>query len=351
LIELLKEQYPDYKIVLTFFSPSGYEGCKGYDKADYIFYLPMDGSAAAKDFIGAINPSLALFVKYEFWHFYLQELRHRQIPLLLVSGAFRQEQVFFKWYGGFFRNMLSCFTQLHVQDGVSARLLQAIGYKDNVFMTGDTRYDRVTAISANIKPIPEAEKFKGNYKILIAGSTWPDDENVLKECLSLLPSDWKLILAPHEIDTKHIKQVQDLFGSDAALYSSLANNNTFYNKKVLVIDNIGMLSSLYAYGDIAYIGGGFQKGGIHNVLEPAVFGLPVVMGPVYQKFVEAVGIVAAKAAFPVKNAAEAADIIGKLTGDAALRQSVKDILQKFMRKKVGAAGRILEKVKVTGSID
>lgn len=347
LIELLKEQYPTYKIVLTFFSPSGYEGCKNYNKANYIFYLPMDSATAARDFINITQPSLAVFVKYEFWHYYLNELKKRQIPTLLVSAAFRPEQAFFKWYGGFFRNMLQCYTHLHVQDGVSAKLLQAIGISNNVSVTGDTRYDRVTAISTNIKPIPEAEKFKSSNKILIAGSTWPEDENVLKDCP--LPAGWKLIIAPHEVDAKHIKQVQVLFEDDGvALFSELSENTTLYDRKVLIIDNIGMLSSLYAYGDIAYVGGGFQKGGIHNVLEPAAFGIPVVIGPVYEKFVEATSLVKAKATFAVNDAAEARNLISKLTTDTSLRASIRETLQKFMRKKTGAAGKIMEQVKKDG---
>ncbi len=350
LIELLKKQYPSYKIVLTFFSPSGYEGCKNYDQADHIFYLPMDGRRSARDFIDRLKPSLVIFVKYEFWHYYLHELKKRQVPTILLAAAFRAEQPFFKWYGGFFRKMLRCFTQMHVQDGISAKLLQAIGFSDNVYITGDTRYDRVTAISASIRPIPGAEKFKANHKVLIAGSTWPDDEAVLKGCLTNLPADWKMIIAPHEIDTKHLDQVRQQFAADAAFFSELAGNEELYQKRVLVIDNIGMLSSLYAYGDIAYVGGGFHKGGIHNTLEPAVFGLPVVMGPVYQKFVEAVSLVGAKAAFPVNNANEAVGVIDNLVADAALRQSIHDVLQKFMKKKTGAAERILKKLTEGGII-
>ncbi len=345
LIEALKEQYPDHKIVLTFFSPSGYEACRSYDKADHICYLPMDGRAAARDFVAAVSPSLVLFVKYEFWHYYLAEVKRRQMPLLLVSGAFRPEQPFFKWYGGFFRKMLHCFTHIHVQDGVSAKLLQAIGIRDNVTISGDTRYDRVSAIAARVKQIPEAERFKGTSKIFIAGSTWPDDERLIKECLPQLPSDWKLVIAPHEIDARHIRQVQELFGSEMALFSELPGNAALYDKRILVIDNIGMLSSLYTYGAIAYVGGGFQKGGIHNVLEPAVFGIPVIIGPIYQKFVEAASLVSAKAAFPVNNATEAGKLIHDLATDDTARQSIRDILQKFMKKKVGATAKIMAQIR------
>jgi 3-deoxy-D-manno-octulosonic-acid transferase len=344
LIELLKEKHPNTKIVLTFFSPSGYEGCRNYTGADYIFYLPMDSHSNAADFLALVQPKLAIFIKYEFWYHYLTRLKTNKINTILVAAAFRPDQAFFKWYGGFFRSLLSCFTHIHVQDGVSAKLLQAIGISKNVTISGDTRYDRVSAISAGIRPIPVVEQFKGNHKVFIAGSTWPDDEALIAACLTLLNEEWKVIIAPHEIDAKHIDQVTSLLGNNAVCYSELVQNEHLHAKKILIIDNIGMLSSLYAYGEIAYVGGGFQKGGIHNVLEPSVFGLPVIIGPVYQKFVEAVSLVGAKTTFPVNNAKEAGDILKKLASDSSLRESVKTTLQKFMRKKTGAAVRILQQI-------
>jgi len=352
LVELLKRQYPGYKIVITFFSPSGYEACKNYVHADYIFYLPLDSGANAHDFVTAVDPSLVIFVKYEFWHYYLTELKARHIPLLLVSAAFREEQVFFKryGYGNFFRNMLQCFTHIHVQDVTSAKLLESIGIKNNVSITGDTRYDRVTAIASGIRAIPEIEQFRGGNKILIAGSTWPGDENILHQCLPMLPAGWKMIIAPHEVDTKHIRQVQELFAYDAALFSTLATNPSQYDKRILIIDNIGMLSSLYAYGDIAWVGGGFQKGGIHNVLEPAIFGLPVVIGPVYQKFVEAVKLVSVGAVFPIEDAASARAILANLVNDAQQRQQIHTALRQFMTDNTGAAQHIADQVKASISL-
>lgn len=344
LIELLKSQYPSYKILLTFFSPSGYEACKNYKGADIIMYLPLDSRKNAADFIAIAKPSMAVFVKYEFWHYYLQELKNKQIPTLLISAAFRQEQAFFKWYGGFFRNMLTCFTQLHVQDPLSAQLLQQIGFEQNVIVSGDTRYDRVSAISAGIRPIKEAETFKGNHKILIAGSTWPDDEQALQKSIATLPDDWKLIIAPHEIHTKHIQQIAQLFGRETALFSQLATNEELYHKRILIIDNIGMLSSLYAYGDLAYVGGGFQKGGIHNTLEPAVFGIPVVIGPVFRKFVEAVSLVKAGAVFTAKDEYEVQKIIAQLVSDNQMRNNIRNVLQQFMKDNTGAAARISEAI-------
>jgi 3-deoxy-D-manno-octulosonic-acid transferase len=341
LIELLKQQYPTYKIMLTFFSPSGYEACKNYKGADTIMYLPLDSKKNAETFITISKPALAIFVKYEFWHYYLNELKAQKIPTLVIASAFRKEQAFFKWYGGFFRKMLSCFTQIHVQDSLSAQLLQHIGYDENVIVTGDTRYDRVSAISAGIRTIREAEIFKGSSKVLIAGSTWPEDEEVLHKCISTLPDDWKLIIAPHEIHSKHIQQIVQLFGKETILFSQLDTSNALYNKRILIIDNIGMLSSLYAYGDIAYVGGGFQKGGIHNTLEPAVFGIPVVIGPVYRKFVEAVSLVKAGAVFPAKDEYEAKKIIAQLVSDNQLRNNIRIVLQQFMKDNTGATARIL----------
>ena len=347
LIESVKKQYPDYKIVLTFFSPSGYEHCKNYTTADYIFYLPMDGKSAAKDFITLINPSLVLFVKYEFWHYYLSEVNMRKIPLLLVSSAFRPSQAFFKWYGGFFRNMLGFFTQIHVQDNRSAQLLAGIGLKENIYITGDTRYDRVNEIAIKLRSIPEIEEYKANNKIVIAGSTWAADEQILYNFLPSLPIGWKMIIAPHEIDKTHIDQLVALYGNDAVLYSSFVVNNN-KDAKVLIIDNIGVLSSLYAYGNVAFVGGGFLKGGIHNTLEPAIFGLPIVFGPVYQKFTEAVSMVAEGVAFPANTETEAVTILSSLVNDELRRDVIHQKLKHFMSSNTGAADRILSNIEQKG---
>jgi 3-deoxy-D-manno-octulosonic-acid transferase len=340
LIEQIKKQYPHYKIVLTFFSPSGYETCKDYDNADYIYYLPMDGKANAQQFITAVNPALALFVKYEFWYYYLAQLKMQSIPTLLVSAAFRVEQPFFKWYGGLFRNMLGSFTYLFVQDWKSKTLLQKIGFTDKVIVAGDTRYDRVSAIAENLEAIPSIVKFKGATDILIAGSTWPGDEEILWQCLPCLPESWKLIIAPHEVHEEHIKAIQERFGSMCCRFSNLGYEAN-YLKKVLIIDNMGMLSSLYAYGTVAYVGGGFQKGGIHNILEPAVFGLPIIFGPVYEKFVEAVKLVSLEFACPVNDVDECAKAINKYVLDNTYRTRIHEELKSFMQQSIGAT-KIIE---------
>lgn len=344
LIEALKKKYPGYRIVLTFFSPSGYEACSNYQLADYIFYLPMDGNANARAFIKAIDPSLAIFVKYEFWYYYLHQLHEQQIPTIIVSAAFRKEQVFFKWYGDFFRRMLSYFDFIFVQDEASEKLLQQMGVTEHVSISGDTRYDRVATIAENIKPIEKVEAFKLNRKILIAGSTWPDDEEILKDCISTLPAGWKLIIAPHEVDATHIEKVQQLFPGISIRFSLLTATNTGADKKVLIIDNIGMLSSLYDYGTIAYVGGGFQKGGIHNVLEPAIFGLPVIFGLVYEKFVEAVALAKQEYAFPISNAAACREILNKLITDKEFYIHIHHAVKAFMQQQLGATGVILDYV-------
>ena len=348
LIEAIKQQYSAYRIVVTFFSPSGYEACKKSTLPDYVFYLPHDSKRNAGEFIRIVQPAMAAFVKYEFWYHYLIALKRQNIPTLLVSGSFRKDQVFFKWYGGLFRKMLGCFTFFFLQDEDSKQVLQTIGISSNVVVSGDTRYDRVAKIAANVTSILLVEKFKGDNHILIAGSTWPGDEDVLKECLSVLPANWKLIIAPHEVDEPHVQKVQQLFGTDAILFSSLDAENTCADKRILIINNIGMLSRLFAYGDVAFIGGGFQKGGIHNILEPAIFGLPVVFGPVYEKFVEAKELAALKYVFPVNDAQECKDILKKLVSQEDYRKGISASLQGFMQVHVGATGVIMSEVGKSG---
>jgi len=341
LIEALKKQYPPYKIVLTFYSPSGYELRKNYEYADYVFYLPLDTKSNAQQFVQLINPSLAIFVKYEFWYHYLNTLHQKSIPTIIISAAFRKEQPFFKWYGNMFRKMLQTFTAIFVQDEASKTLLQTIGINKNVIVAGDTRYDRVLTIAANIKPLPLIESFINDNPVLIAGSTWQDDEKIVQQSFNALRNNWKLIIAPHEIGKDRIYEVQRLF-PDAMLYSDL--NNSVADKRILIIDNIGMLSSLYAYGKIAFVGGGFQKGGIHNILEPAVFGSPVLFGPVYKKFVEANQLMDKQLCFPVSDAGECKAVLMKLATDELYYQSVHQSLVGFMKAQAGATDVVLDYV-------
>ncbi len=342
IIEALYVKYTEYKIVITFFSPSGYEAQKQNHKNGYVFYLPIDRKKNAEYFISIIKPSLVLFIKYEFWYYYLNELKKNKIPTLLISTAFRREQPFFKWYGRFFRQMLSCFTCFFVQDTESSQLLKEIGFDKNVILSGDTRYDRVTNIAIQTKNIPIIERFKGKNKLLIGGSTWPDDENMLYNCKNILPSNWKMIIAPHEFGNGHIDKILKLFGNEAILYSSITETINFTDIKILIIDNMGMLSSIYYYCDIAFVGGGFLKGGIHNILEPAVYGLPIFFGPNYKKFVEANALVAENFAFPIHNAIEFNKKLELFLIDEPKLIELHECLKEFMQQKIGATKIIIE---------
>lgn len=295
VLERIKELRPEKRIIVTFFSPSGYEIRKNYALAEGVFYLPLDTANNAKRFIEIINPEIAIFTKYEFWHHYFAALEEKKVPLFLISGIFRPNQAFFKWYGGFYRSILTKITHLFVQNEESERLLKGIGI-NQVSLSGDTRFDRVFENVATVKTLPLVEAFVQRSKVLIAGSTWPQDEALIAGWMKNHP-DWKVILAPHEIGAAHIDQLMTLF-PHAAKYSTLQEQEKTEQQQILVIDNIGLLSSLYQYGDIAYIGGGFGAG-IHNTLEAAAFGLPVIFGPRYDKFQEAKDLVTRKAAFSI----------------------------------------------------
>ncbi|MBK5271666.1 MAG: 3-deoxy-D-manno-octulosonic acid transferase [Bacteroidia bacterium] len=299
LLEKMKFFYPDFKFLLTFFSPSGFESKKKYDGVDWIFYLPLDGPLNAKKFLEIVHPVLVIFVKYEFWYYYLKKIKYRNIPLLLISALFRNDMSFFKWYGGLQRKMLSRFNHLFVQNSTSKNLIDKIGLADICSISGDTRFDRVIEIAENFEPIDSIEHFIGEDKVIVAGSTWPEDEQILQKAFTLLnDSLLKLIIAPHEINEKHLKEIKELF-PDSVLYSQLTSYRLSAGQtvlqqtdhKVLIIDNIGMLSRLYKYGYLTYVGGGFRKMGVHNVLEAAVYNKIVLFGPYYQKYNEAVDLV------------------------------------------------------------
>jgi len=292
LLEELKIQHNELRIVLSFFSPSGYEVMKDYKGADHVFYLPMDSPANAKRFLDIVDPSLVLWVKYEYWFYYLDEIRRRQIPALLVSGIFREGQPFFKSYGAIWRQMLKSFTHFFVQNAGSKQLLNAIGITDQITITGDTRFDRVINIAEAHQPVPGIAEFCGNSAVIVAGSTWEEDEIELLHFVKHHP-EMRFIIAPHEIDAENLKDVKTAY-PNSVCYSELSGlNYPLSTINVLIIDNIGMLSRLYKYATIAYVGGGFGEDGVHNVLEAAVYGKPVVFGPVYDKFIEASGLVEA----------------------------------------------------------
>lgn len=328
------------KIVLTFFSPSGYEIRKNYDQADYVFYLPMDGKEHAEQFINLIKPELAIFVKYEFWYHYLHTLYQKNIPTYLVSAIFRASQPFFKGYGNLFRKMLGFYTHIFLQDERSQNLLSNIGV-ENTTVAGDTRYDRVAAIAAQAKNLPHIERWKGDKNLLIAGSTWPEDEKLLSAAMKNLPANWKLIIAPHEIHEAHLNAVAETFDNNVARYSQLSASAG--EERVLLINNIGMLSSIYRYGAIAFVGGGFGKG-IHNILEAAIYEIPVFFGPNYRRFIEAREMVDRKIAFSVEDADKLTHRVNELNSHSEYYQSLKKEIRAFMKAHQGATALILEQI-------
>jgi len=346
VLESLKQQYPHITIVLTFFSASGYEVMKNYKGADQIYYLPMDSSSNAKRMIDALNPTLVLWVKYEYWYYYLHEFKNRHIPVLLISGIFRGKHSFFKWYGKIWRQMLLCFTHLFVQNESSGNLLATIGFIENVSITGDTRFDRVIDIAEQFEPLPLIEQFCGDSKVLVAGSTWEDDEAELTHYVRANPQI-KFIIAPHEIDAENLKDVKKEF-PDSIFYSALINNQQqAINEQikiphVLIIDNVGMLSRLYQYADVTYVGGGFGADGVHNVLEAAVYGKPVIYGPEYEKYSEAIGLVECGGGISIENALELESTLTELWNDEALLANKGTASKNFVYANKGASKKIIQ---------
>jgi 3-deoxy-D-manno-octulosonic-acid transferase len=302
LLEKIRREYPGHKILLTFFSPSGYEVRKNYTGADYIFYLPMDNMQNAVRFYEIAQPKLVLFIKYEFWNYYLQEAKKRNVPLLLVSAIFRKSQPFFKWHGHFYRKMLQCFTHIFVQNKESLRLLQSVGFTVNISLAGDTRFDRVIEIAEGFHPIPSVESFCFGSDVIVAGSTWTEDDKELAHYANSR-DNIKFIIAPHNIGKDRLAECRRLY-KHSILFSGLTTPNLAAGCNTIIIDNIGMLSSLYKYATVTYVGGGFGADGVHNVLEAAVFGKPVVFGPEYSKFIEAVELVENGGAITIENAQE-----------------------------------------------
>lgn len=342
VMEKLKTLRPDLKIVLTFFSPSGYEVRKNYQGADYIYYLPADSKRNASDFISAVNPQLVFFTKYEYWHHYFDGLRECKIPLYMVSAIFREGDRFFSWYGGFFRNMLKCVTHFFVQDKFSAELLGKIGFT-NCTVAGDTRFDRVVELWRNNKEIPVAQQFSYGIPVMVAGSTWDADEKLLAAMLPAAGNKMRLIVAPHEISESRISEVQKTFGAFKVVRFSGVQNGKSNDADVLVIDNIGMLSSLYRYGQFAYVGGGFGKG-IHNTLEAAVYGIPVFFGARFEKFREAKDLMACGGAFTVSTAAELTALVMKFLDDEKARAGAGAAAGSYVMANAGATEKLLRVV-------
>ncbi len=338
VIEKMKSIYPEKKILLTFFSPSGYENKKNYDGADYIFYLPIDSPANARKFIEIWNPEIAVFVKYEFWYNYINELYKRKIPLIFISSIFRKNQHFFKFYGSWFRKHLKKVTYFFVQNKESVDYLNKIGVR-NVIVSGDTRFDRVSSISANPQSFPDVESFIQGSIIFIAGSTWPVDNEVLVPLINKNHKGIKYIIVPHEIDLDKIAQLEkEIAGKTVKL--SDEDKSVFPDAQVLIIDRIGMLSHLYQYASVAYIGGGFGKG-VHNILEAAAFGMPIFFGPKYTKFAEARELIKYKGAFSISTKEELLEHTYAVLSNYEVLKNVSEITKEYVRLKKGATEKII----------
>lgn len=340
VIEALKRNNSRLKIVLTFFSPSGYEVRKNYSEADYVLYLPSDTPRNAARFIKLVNPEFVIFVKYEFWNNYISILYEQNIPLYLISAIFRPQQHFFRWYGSFFREMLKKFRMIFVQDQQSLDLLSGIGIK-NVSLAGDTRFDRVMEIAQTARDIPRIEQFRGEERLFLAGSSWKQDEEIIAQYINKFPDRMKWILAPHEIDRPNIDRIEKLFNVSAVRYSEFSEATA--DSRVLIIDNIGMLSSAYKYAYIAAIGGGFGKG-IHNILEAACWGIPVMFGPGYKKFREAVELINENGAMTFNSFGDFSDILDKwLTNEDFYLKSSKTSAE-YIQRNCGATDKILQEI-------
>ena len=339
LIEEIKRRYPDIKILLTFFSPSGYEIRKNYKWADVVTYLPLDTPRNARRFLKIVQPEEVFFIKYEYWYFFLREIKKQNIPVFLVSAIFRKNQFFFKSYGAWFRKVLYYFDHIFVQNNASRKLLS--DYQINhVTVSGDTRFDRVRKIAENARPIELVEKFKGDNYLLVAGSTWPKDEEILTRYFQETSHSLKMIIAPHEVHESRINGLMSGLPEKQMLKFSEADEHSVMNTAVLVIDNIGLLSSLYRYGDIAYVGGGFGKG-IHNILEPATFGLPVIFGPNHEKFSEALDLKRYGGAFAIDGYHSLKDLMDRLVERPDKITKAGKISRQYVENNTGGTARIL----------
>ncbi len=348
LLVAIKQQHPNYQVFLSFFSPSGYEVCKNYEGANYVSYLPMDGAKNAKRFFDAVKPSLIIFVKYEFWHYYSIEANKRNIPILLVSGIFRKEQLFFQWYGNFYRNILHQFSYLFVQDLGSAKLLEGIGLANKTTVCGDTRFDRVISIAEAHEPIDLVADFCKDHQTIIAGSTWSEDDAELNHFINTHPT-LRCIVAPHEIIPERLNQCLKCY-HHSMLYSDyeMAINEQLplaNDLQVLIINNYGMLTKLYQYAHICLVGGGFGGDGVHNVLEAAVYGKPVVIGPVYDKYLEAEELVNNGGCISVENALELEEVLNELLDDSNDTYRIAaEMAKTYVYQKAGATKSILDHI-------
>lgn len=340
VIEKMKENHPNHKIIVSFFSPSGYEVRKNNTVADATVYLPLDTMKNAKKFIQLAHPDLVFFIKYEFWPNYLNELKKQQIPTYLISGIFREKQAFFKWYGGFYRKALEAFTYFFVQNESSLQLLHQLG-KNNAVVSGDTRFDRVATILEKDNTLDFIETFKNNTTTIVIGSSWPKDEELLLNFINSSPTNCKYIIAPHNIKREQIQQLKTNCVKKVVFFSEKEDKNLAdYN--VFIIDTIGILTKIYSYADIAYVGGGFGHPGVHNILEPATFGIPIIIGPHYSHFAEAIDLVDLKGCITINNQTELNKSLENLITNTSERIKMGKICAQFVQKNKGAVNQILK---------
>ena len=352
VIEKLKVLFPKHKIVLTFFSPSGYEVRKNNNVADVTVYLPLDTKSNAKQFLKQVHPDLVFFIKYEFWPNYLHELKNLNSKTYLISGIFRENQAFFKWYGGFYRNALKAFDYFFVQNESSKLLLQKMGF-NNVKISGDTRFDRVVAILERDNSLDFIEQFSrdssttlGKSKLIVVGSSWPKDESLLINYINQNNEKVKFIIAPHNINVDQIQELKNAISKKTILFSALVTNRDLHlqDYNVLIIDTIGLLTKIYSYADIAYVGGGFGSPGVHNILEPATFGIPIVIGPNFSHFAEAVALIHQEGCVSIRNQNELNDAFSNLISNEAIRHEKGHICSTFIQMNKGATAIILKHI-------
>ena len=356
LMERIRKEYPQYKILLTFYSPSGYEVRKNYEGADIICYMPVDTRLNAIRFLRLVRPVMAFFIKYEFWSNFLHILKHRNIPTYSVSSIFREDQVFFKWYGRSYAGVLKCFTRFFVQNEESKRLLESIGITD-VDVVGDTRFDRVLQIKEAAKQLPICEAFRTgvassqsadvphhDFKVFVAGSSWPPDENIFIPFFNE-HKDWRLLIAPHVIAEEHLKLILSLIKGKKVVRYTQTTPEEAAEADVLIIDCFGLLSSMYNYGDVAYIGGGFGVG-IHNTLEAAVWNMPVIFGPNNKKFQEAQGLLKSGGGFEINTYEDFSGLMSSLMNDETFLKQAGDKAGAFVASLSGATGKVLAKVEL-----
>ena len=341
VLEQLRQRYPDLQVVLSFYSPSGYEQRKNYSGADYVCYLPADSPANSQRWLSELQPDLIVFVKYEFWYFHLKAAFQRNIPTYIIAASFRADQIFFRWYGQLFRQLLQSFAHLYVQTAKDADLLSTLDLKQ-VTVAGDPRVDQVLSIASADYHFPLIAQFAAQHKVFIAGSSWPPGEEILLADQQLWAGDWKLLIAPHDISAGHVQQIIDRLELRWVRYSSAPSPEDLQQARVLILDTIGMLSRVYRYGDLAYIGGGFGRS-IHNTLEPAAHGLPVLFGPRHEKFSEAITLLQRGGAFLIESTEEFQQVFAHLSLPENHRQAAA-VIQSYLQENQGAASLIAEEL-------